>query len=386
MSESILLTGATGALGSTLLPMLLEKGHRVTCLVRGVKNKSPQDRIFQIVGRHPRLTVIEGDVCKPRCGISSLNQDILKGEIASIFHVAASIAFNDEKLTEFTNINGVQNMLELAEVLDVYEVRHVSTAYIAGDLERFSESDFYCKQRWRNAYENSKYVGEKIIRAWVINPDRQFTIFRPSILVGSEDGSTPTFDAYYTFLYPIYTIAKKMREMCLGGRKVDGIEIQDDWINIPLIMRMSSTSTLNLIPTDWVASTMAELMEIPSKNKTFHLVHPNPQKVLDILKQSLYTLKVCGIKVVEDDELYKRERVSQSRFINRLQKGMEVVHKHYVPYTTGEPNFEMKEPQNMLRKRYKAPPHISEEYLRRLLTYAIGSNWGENISPKQALT
>ena len=47
--KTIFLTGATGLLGSYLLKILIEKGHKVYALVRSKNNKSAEDRVLGLV-------------------------------------------------------------------------------------------------------------------------------------------------------------------------------------------------------------------------------------------------------------------------------------------------------------------------------------------------
>ena len=118
----------------------------------------------------------------------------------------ASVSFSDKKANYAANVEGVRNVLELADVLNVPQLTHVSTAYIAGNASTFSENDLpsvILKYRPRNIYEETKRIGESMVRAWGLrNNYLRYTIVRPSILIGREDGTSPTFDAYYKYLKP----------------------------------------------------------------------------------------------------------------------------------------------------------------------------------------
>ena len=56
----ILLTGATGYIGRRLLPILLDAGHQVTCLVRDASRLDPDHEL-----NNKNLRVIEGDLLRP---------------------------------------------------------------------------------------------------------------------------------------------------------------------------------------------------------------------------------------------------------------------------------------------------------------------------------
>ena len=54
----ILLTGANGYIGMRLLPVLVEAGHEVTCIVRDSKRFTPQPHLLD------KISVIEFDFLK----------------------------------------------------------------------------------------------------------------------------------------------------------------------------------------------------------------------------------------------------------------------------------------------------------------------------------
>lgn len=64
MKEGILLTGATGALGSMLLSRLCREGYDVICLVRAKDDSEARARIHDISGEYKNVKVIRGDVSK----------------------------------------------------------------------------------------------------------------------------------------------------------------------------------------------------------------------------------------------------------------------------------------------------------------------------------
>ncbi|RMI12604.1 MAG: NAD-dependent epimerase/dehydratase family protein, partial [Calditrichaeota bacterium] len=65
----ILLTGATGYIGRRLLPVLVDKGHQVVCLVRDARRLPLPETLKQ------RVTVVEGDLLKPET-LAGIPEDI----------------------------------------------------------------------------------------------------------------------------------------------------------------------------------------------------------------------------------------------------------------------------------------------------------------------
>ena len=211
MKDTILLTGPTGALGSMLLQRLCHQGYDVVCLVRAQDRSEARARIRALVGDyHDCVRVIRGDVTEPRCGITDIDREVLVGRVRRVLHCAASINFQDKQETELTNVAGALHALELTDTLDASHILHISTAYVIGDAPYLGEQDLSLGQRWSNSYEESKFVGEKIVHAWALKrEDRRFTIFRPSVLIGCEDGTTSTFGGYYRYFEPIYRVRRK---------------------------------------------------------------------------------------------------------------------------------------------------------------------------------
>src|SRR5919201_3586687 len=94
----ILLTGATGLLGSALLRRLLDSGPDVRCLVRDPRRLGP-NRV--------RVQITLGDLADP----VSLRQAV-RG-IETVFHLAASI--RDQPSGSIEELNGIATVRLLRE-------------------------------------------------------------------------------------------------------------------------------------------------------------------------------------------------------------------------------------------------------------------------------
>ncbi len=96
-TDSILMTGITGSLGSVLAGRILRSGHRIRAVVREqsrVKALARTKQILDIVEtsyNDQNLEVILGDVCQENIGIWS---KYLSG-VSSIIHCAALLDFTD---------------------------------------------------------------------------------------------------------------------------------------------------------------------------------------------------------------------------------------------------------------------------------------------------
>jgi nucleoside-diphosphate-sugar epimerase len=377
--DLILMTGATGALGTVLLPLLLQRRHRIVCLVRAQDSTAAHARVHAIAGHHTRLTVVRGDIVDPRCGLGETDLSHLFGRVRRIVHCAASISFDDKIAAYQANVHGLRNVLKLADDLDTWDFIHVSTAYVAGNAPMLSELDLPspAKHQSRNHYEETKQIGEALVREWALaRLGRRFTILRPSILVGREDGTSPTFDAYYGYFKPIHRIAEAIRKRAKDKKSLpQGVAVDDGWVFIPLALQASETATLNLVPIDWVATTIANLIGAPSPNEILHLVNPTPPLVRWVITTSLAHLKIQGVQIVatkaEKDQLV----AAQLKVVQMLQRQVDSILDQYTPYTNHLVSFDSDRTRLALANMYQAPPELDMEFMGRLLAYACHNNW-----------
>lgn len=209
MRGPIFITGVTGFVGMELLVRYLERtDRRVVALVRASDDVQAQARLRATLarvgmeGHSGRVTAVRGDVTLPRLGLDSAAWSTLAAEVDEIVHAAASVSFAlglDE--SRAINVSGTRRMLELAHACDraggLRRFSYVSTAYVAGlHRGRFGEDDLDVGQAFRNAYEQSKFEAETLVRGHMDRLPVQ--VFRPSIVVGEQDtGWTPAFNVIY---------------------------------------------------------------------------------------------------------------------------------------------------------------------------------------------
>lgn len=102
----ILLTGATGNVGGHVLPLLLERGHDVRCLVFDSNNER---KIVQ--GWKHKPEVVWGDIQDERVVESAL------GGVEAVIHLAAIIppmTDQNPRLAYGVNVNGTRNLVNAA--------------------------------------------------------------------------------------------------------------------------------------------------------------------------------------------------------------------------------------------------------------------------------
>jgi uncharacterized protein YbjT (DUF2867 family) len=94
----ILLTGANGYIGTRLIPILLEKGHDVICLVRDKRRFHEQSDFGD------RVKIITGDLLKPE-SITAIQPDI---DVAYYLVHSMSTGADFEKMEAYSAHNFVQ--------------------------------------------------------------------------------------------------------------------------------------------------------------------------------------------------------------------------------------------------------------------------------------
>ena len=178
--QSILLTGATGALGRELLPELLRQRQveRVYVLLRC----RPQERLPE------RVVPVRGDIHAPHSlAISPSQLELLRANVTTIVHSAADTRFDAPYAEAYaTNVAGTENLLSLASTcprLDSFI--HLSTLCAAGKRTgRLREAPLENKHGFVNHYEATKSAAEFVVQQH--QPDLPISILRLSTVIGRE--------------------------------------------------------------------------------------------------------------------------------------------------------------------------------------------------------
>ncbi len=259
-SGGVLLTGATGFVGMELLTRYLERtDRRVYALVRGADDHEVAARmrrtLLSLFGAdHPyteRVVAVRGDITRPGLGLRG-ERDRLAERVSEIVHGAASVSFElGLEASRAINVEGTRRVLDFAERCrargGLRRFSYISTAYVAGEHSGcFSEDDLDVGQRFRNAYEQSKFEAETLVARK--RPRLPITVLRPSIIVGERDsGWTASFNVLY---WPLRAFARGAYP-ALPAR---------------------AHAPVDVVPVDYVADAIFALSQAPeAEGATFHL-------------------------------------------------------------------------------------------------------------------
>src|ERR1700680_4034974 len=198
--KNMLVTGATGFLGSHLTARLLEDGHHVRVLARSSKIASARSRVEEVLreigtSHFEKLEVFEGDISLPDLGLNETAKKQVVSSTDEVWHCAASLSFEDENRDEIfrMNVDGTRNVLDLVKQTPAHRLQHVSTAYIAGNRPDVAlENEINVGQTFKNAYEESKCQAELLIAEEQRKGAIKAAVYRPSIVIGDSKSGRVT--------------------------------------------------------------------------------------------------------------------------------------------------------------------------------------------------
>ena len=183
LDRRVLVTGATGLLGSWLVRALLAQSADVVCLVR---DWVPQSELVRS-GAIDRATVVRGDVCD----VAVVQRLLGEYQIDTVFHLAAqtivSVANGSPLSTFETNIRGTWTMLEacrLAEDIRAVVIASSDKAYGEHEVLPYAET---APLIGRHPYDVSKSCADLLAQAYAATYELPVAITRCGNLYGGGD-------------------------------------------------------------------------------------------------------------------------------------------------------------------------------------------------------
>lgn len=363
---AVLLTGATGFVGMEVLTRWLERDDRkIYALVRADDDEHAARRLqpglksaFRDHELHDEnLVALAGDVQKPLLGLTEERADELAREVTLVIHSAASVSFSlplDE--SREINVEGTRNMLDFAQRCaalgeGLERFTYVSTAYVAGTHPGvFGEDAFYEGQEFRNAYEQSKWEAERLVRSHARRMPVQ--VLRPSIVVGERlSGWTSSFNVLYG---PLRAFAK-------GA--------------IPAVPADHS-SPVDVVPVDYVADAIYELSR-NGPNRTYNLVAGQSATTVGRLIELASGHFDKRPPPTFPPSLYKKlvYPLMQRRLPKRAKEGLRRL-EVFFPYFSMQVRYDDRRARERLEPLgIKVTP--VDGYFHRLLDYARDTHWGK---------
>ncbi len=195
----ILLTGATGLLGSHIAYELLQQGKKIRALKRKDSNSVLTEKILSFyTNKHIELLNaiewVEGDVLD----LGSL-EDAMVG-ITHVYHCAAMVSFlpkQKDKMMQ-VNIEGTANVVNAAMHAGVKKLCHISSIAALGstiDGSMITEETWWKNNPSNSYYAISKYGAEREV--WrAAEEGLNVVIVNPSFIIGPGDTSKSSSEAF----------------------------------------------------------------------------------------------------------------------------------------------------------------------------------------------
>lgn len=357
--RTVLITGATGILGSWVLGEALDRGYRAVVLMRDPDRAEARRRlaaVMQFLGKEASLEsvrIVLGDACWPNLGISPAEADELRSAIGMVIHCAACTKFGERHSEQVwaTNVRGVENVIRFLQGSDA-AFYHVSTAYVAGNRRgRILETELDGGQQFRNMYERSKYEAEAIVRQAFAEERLRGGIFRPGIIVGdSREGRISQFLNVYSFL--------RLADLAESAR-MNG--------HARLRLRGNPHAEIGLASVDWISEALWRIIEADGPaGKTYHLTNPNPCTLQD--------LQTWANSFVASGKVRLEFTEAPAAPLTPIEAAIDASFRSYLPYMTFQPTFDRTHTDRALAGTLPFPV-VGPELLTTLLHYARQRRW-----------
>lgn len=240
MKRKIFLTGATGVVGSSIVPLLLvDANNEVHLLLRAKTSQELQRRAqklkeywqsddsFWISDENfRRIQFHQGDVTLTKLGmVPEIYDDVAEG-LTHIVHSAANVKL-DMSIEEATKqtVFATQNILQLQKLNPSCKLDYVSTVGVKGKSPApLEEVRIDQHMGFHNTYEAAKFDAEKLLYQAQDKDKMSITIHRPSMVVGhSSTGKIIHFQVFYFLINLICGSLTKGYLPRMGLVKIDTV-------------------------------------------------------------------------------------------------------------------------------------------------------------------
>lgn len=277
--RNILITGATGAVGSSAaLACLRETPDHLRLLLRADSPKHLQQRFAKLCafwGLSPsevgsRVEVAAGDLSAPNLGLDPGTYERWTRSVTNIIHSAGNVRLNQSlEAARVDSLVPVHHVVAFAEQCiasgQFQKLEYLSTVGVGGKtVISLPERPLEETPQFHNTYERAKFEAEQ----WLLgkmNARFPATVFRPSMVVGdTRTGKIIHFQVFY-FLAAFLT-----------GQRTAGI--------LPQLRDVR----LDIIPVDYVARALVLSTSHPeTRGKIFHLASGRRSMTLARLSEFL---------------------------------------------------------------------------------------------------
>ena len=297
---SVLITGISGFVGKKLLSLIKDQKQTTYYLLLRGKTFLKYKKELK---RYSHLRPVKGHLLHPNLFAECEDYDECREKVDTIIHLAGIYDLSAKKKDLYMgNVLGTQNVVFFAsQVNNLKKFIHASSIAIAGDHEgEFKETDYDLGQSFSNAYAETKFEAEGVVRNFShSNKSVQTDILRFGIIIGdSNTGEYEKIDGPYIFLHKL-------------NLPLEGIKKMINLLRYPLptffLLPYNQHSQLAVVPVDFIASSLLKIMSSRGRGKrTFHLISKNTPTLKTFLEDYLSTIELKGtIKEIPESNIFK---------------------------------------------------------------------------------
>ncbi|MDE2402028.1 MAG: SDR family oxidoreductase [Burkholderiales bacterium] len=352
--STIFLTGSTGFLGSHfLIGFVGTQFERAYVLIRGETEQIRRDKLVSalqlaavsysvkpdIEALLQRVTIVQGDISKPRFGVSDSDLlELQQAHLAQFWHFAASLNFEEHRRDHIksTNIDGALYAVQFCQAAHIEHFIYISTAYTSGRGNGPVPESLHSPDRsFCNYYEESKCQAEHTVMETCHAIKLPVTIFRPSMVIGNSQTKNPggSDTALYGFL----------RELRRLKRAVTGV-------NEPVRLFCMPQGQVNFIPIDLLMSDIRLVLNTGLVDGDIHhLTSDQCPQIKSALSMICEQLGLTNITLMQRDDsplslvetvleqhlsLYANYINAHKLFARKIAQSHTVTDEEFVAYVT----------------------------------------------------
>lgn len=367
----IILTGATGVLGSHIMYDILEhfinkkNDGKLFLIVRNNGKATALDRINELLTSdytpkflknigleklHSYLEILDTD-------LSTINESFSTNIQGAYFiHSAGYVNLStdeDQKEKIFNENAEITKTIFNTFSPFIKKFIYISTAFASGERKGLIDNDFHNLDfipEHRNAYENAKFYSENFVIEQSKKLGIEYQILRPSVIGGKMLGKE---NNYFISKYMVFYLLAKFFHFT--AQRKNGQENVRFMIN--------EKTGLNIIPVDYVARVIVNTFE------------RNDIKQLNIVNDKSFNI-VVGLQLIMKEVGYTNFSLIQNSldfdYKNTIEKMYyESIGKHLKPYLTTNAN----EYDTTLLQSILEIPKLDIEAFTNMIRYARLNNF-----------
>jgi len=370
----IILTGATGVLGSQIMYEILELfikdsiDGKLILISRSKKKRTASDRINELLSSSYTPQILKDQ------GLEKLDQyiEIIDTDLDSVqenfsskidgayfIHSAGyvNLSTDDEHrqkiFDENTKITKVilNNFHHL-----IKKFIYIGTAFSSGERTGIVENDFHNLDfvlKHRNAYENAKFHSESFVAQKCRDLGLPFQILRPSVICGKMLG---TENRYFIAKYMVFYLLAKFFHFA-AQRKTEQENVR---------FLINEKTGLNIIPVDYVAKVIVSVFRRDDVEQ-LNIVSHNSLNLVKGLELIMKEMGYNNYTLVENTPHFEYQNTTEKLYY-------ESIGKHLKPYLVSS----AKQYNTTLLNSILEIPILDDETFTQLIRYARLNNFKDS--------